>query len=223
MCIASSSGATPSRSCRTCSCAATARASGSRRPTSTSRSPRRSPPMPPRRGATTVPAHVLYDIVRKLPEGAQVSLETAGDSGQMQIRSGRSRFTLQALPRERLPRSRGGRDAVQVLAAAGGSEAPHRQDAVRDLDRGDALLPQRHLLAHDRAPAGSDAARRRDRRPPARPRRNRGAGRRRGHARRDRSAQDRRRDPEAHRGRRGPVGIELSDIEDPLRPSAAWC
>lgn len=48
-------------------------------------------------GATTVPAHVIYDIVRKLPDGAQVSLETAGDTGQMQLRSGRSRFMLQAL------------------------------------------------------------------------------------------------------------------------------
>ena len=28
-------------------------------------------------GATTAPAHTLYDIVRKLPEGAQVSIETA--------------------------------------------------------------------------------------------------------------------------------------------------
>ncbi|HEX8164823.1 MAG TPA: DNA polymerase III subunit beta [Beijerinckiaceae bacterium] len=54
-------------------------------------------------GATTVPAHVIYDIVRKLPEGAQVSLETAGDSGQMQIRSGRSRFMLQALPESDFP------------------------------------------------------------------------------------------------------------------------
>jgi DNA polymerase-3 subunit beta len=48
-------------------------------------------------GGTTVPAHVIYDIVRKLPDGAQVSLETTGDSGQMQLRSGRSRFALQAL------------------------------------------------------------------------------------------------------------------------------
>ena len=48
-------------------------------------------------GATTVPAHVIYDIVRKLPDGAQVSLETTGDAGQMQVRSGRSRFTLQTL------------------------------------------------------------------------------------------------------------------------------
>ncbi|MDB5560433.1 MAG: polymerase subunit beta [Enterovirga sp.] len=48
-------------------------------------------------GATTVPAHVIYDIVRKLPDGAQVSLEMTGDTGQMQLRSGRSRFMLQAL------------------------------------------------------------------------------------------------------------------------------
>ena len=54
-------------------------------------------------GATTVPAHVIYVIVRKLPEGAQVSLETAGDSGQMQIRSGRSRFRLQSLPESDFP------------------------------------------------------------------------------------------------------------------------
>ena len=54
-------------------------------------------------GATTVPAHVIYDIVRKLPEGAQVSLETTGDSGQMQIRSGRSRFMLQSLPESDFP------------------------------------------------------------------------------------------------------------------------
>ena len=32
-------------------------------------------------GATTVPAHMLYDIVRKLPDGAQVSLETTGEAG----------------------------------------------------------------------------------------------------------------------------------------------
>jgi DNA polymerase-3 subunit beta len=54
-------------------------------------------------GSTTVPAHVIYDIVRKLAEGAQVSLETQGDGTQMLIRSGRSRFTLQALPESDFP------------------------------------------------------------------------------------------------------------------------
>jgi DNA polymerase-3 subunit beta len=54
-------------------------------------------------GATTVPAHVIYDIVRKLPDGAQVSLETSGETGQMTIRSGRSRFALGALPEGDFP------------------------------------------------------------------------------------------------------------------------
>ena len=54
-------------------------------------------------GATTVPAHVIYDIVRKLADGAQVSLETTGETSQMQLRSGRSRFMLQALPETDFP------------------------------------------------------------------------------------------------------------------------
>jgi DNA polymerase-3 subunit beta len=54
-------------------------------------------------GSTTVPAYMIYDIVRKLPDGAQVSLEMSPDMGQMQIRSGRSRFMLQALPESDFP------------------------------------------------------------------------------------------------------------------------
>src|SRR5258708_15632930 len=54
-------------------------------------------------GATTVPAHMIYDIVRKLPDGAQASLETTGETGQLVLRSGRSRFTLQALPASDFP------------------------------------------------------------------------------------------------------------------------
>ncbi|HUO54938.1 MAG TPA: DNA polymerase III subunit beta [Rhodoblastus sp.] len=54
-------------------------------------------------GATTLPAHTLYEIVRKLPDGAQVSLESAEDGGQLQLRSGRSRFSLQALPESDFP------------------------------------------------------------------------------------------------------------------------
>lgn len=54
-------------------------------------------------GATTLPAHTLYDIVRKLPEGAQASLETSGEQGQLTLRSGRSRFSLQTLPETDFP------------------------------------------------------------------------------------------------------------------------
>jgi DNA polymerase-3 subunit beta len=49
-------------------------------------------------GATTVPAHMFYEIVRKLPEGAQIVIEDSGDRAVLTIRAGRSRFTLQTLP-----------------------------------------------------------------------------------------------------------------------------
>jgi DNA polymerase-3 subunit beta len=63
-------------------------------------------------GATTAPAHTLYDIVRKLPEGAQVQMESGGDGSQLAIRAGRSRFTLATLPRDDFP-------------AGGGGDLPH--------------------------------------------------------------------------------------------------
>ncbi|MEA3047278.1 MAG: polymerase subunit beta [Sphingomonadales bacterium] len=52
-------------------------------------------------GATTVPAHTLFDIVRKLPEGSQVELIAA--EGRMQVNAGRARFTLSTLPRDDFP------------------------------------------------------------------------------------------------------------------------
>ncbi|MFT3673745.1 DNA polymerase III subunit beta [Aestuariivirga sp.] len=56
-----------------------------------------------RNGAATVPAHMLYDIVRKLPDGAQLELEQGPDAGRVNIKAGRSRFQLQALPPEDFP------------------------------------------------------------------------------------------------------------------------
>jgi DNA polymerase-3 subunit beta len=52
-------------------------------------------------GATTVSAHTLFDIVRKLPEGSQV--EMAAAEGKMQVNAGRSRFNLSTLPRDDFP------------------------------------------------------------------------------------------------------------------------
>ncbi|MFA9200153.1 MAG: DNA polymerase III subunit beta [Cypionkella sp.] len=52
-------------------------------------------------GAITVSAHLLFDIARKLPEGAQVSLETADN--RMAVKAGRSRFSLPTLPRDDFP------------------------------------------------------------------------------------------------------------------------
>ena len=54
-------------------------------------------------GGTTAPAHMLYDIVRKLPEGAQAELETNNETSQLHLRSGRSRFTLSTLPTAEFP------------------------------------------------------------------------------------------------------------------------
>jgi DNA polymerase III subunit beta len=54
-------------------------------------------------GATTAPAHTLYDIVRKLPEGAQVEIGTDGDGAQLTVKAGRSVFTLATLPKEDFP------------------------------------------------------------------------------------------------------------------------
>jgi DNA polymerase-3 subunit beta len=54
-------------------------------------------------GATTVPAHMIYDIVRKLPEGAQVVLDASGERGSLTIRAGRAQFSLQTLPESDFP------------------------------------------------------------------------------------------------------------------------
>ena len=54
-------------------------------------------------GATTVPAHLLYDIVRKLPDGAEVMLATNTDGNSMAVTSGRASFRLQCLPQADFP------------------------------------------------------------------------------------------------------------------------
>ncbi|MES3083418.1 DNA polymerase III subunit beta [Sphingomonas faeni] len=52
-------------------------------------------------GATTVSAHTLFDIARKLPEGSQVQF--AASEGRMSIVAGRARFSLGTLPRDDFP------------------------------------------------------------------------------------------------------------------------
>src|SRR6187551_657868 len=52
-------------------------------------------------GTTTVPAHTLYEIIRKLADGAEVRLETEGE--QMSLTSGRSRFHLACLSPDSFP------------------------------------------------------------------------------------------------------------------------
>lgn len=49
-------------------------------------------------GSTTLPAHLLYDIVRKLPDGAQAELVKQEEDDRFSLYSGRSSFALQCLP-----------------------------------------------------------------------------------------------------------------------------
>jgi DNA polymerase-3 subunit beta len=71
-----------------------------------------------RAGATTAPAHTLFDIVRKLPEGSQVELDVAPDSALLTLRSGRSNFKLGCLPTEDFPQMSGGEMAHRFSVAA---------------------------------------------------------------------------------------------------------
>ena len=143
-----------------------------------------------RKGATTAPAHTLYDIVRKLREGAQVEIEAASDKGSLSLRSGRSSFTLACLPSEDYPLMAGG-------------ELPHgftlsAADLKRLIDRTRFAISTeetRYYLNGIYLPCRAqqrraDAARGGDRRPSPGADGDPAARRRRRHAGRHRAAQD---------------------------------
>ncbi len=69
-------------------------------------------------GATTVPAHTLFDIARKLPDGSEVEL-TLEDGDRLVVKAGRSRFTLACLDKEDFP-------------AMSESDLPHRFGIVAE-------------------------------------------------------------------------------------------
>jgi DNA polymerase-3 subunit beta len=56
-----------------------------------------------RAGATTVSAVMLHEIVRKLPDGALVTLIDDPRTGRLTVEAGRSTFALATLPREDFP------------------------------------------------------------------------------------------------------------------------
>ena len=56
-----------------------------------------------RAGATTVSAVTLHEIVRKLPDGALVSLTDDSAAGRLTVEAGRSNFSLATLPKEDFP------------------------------------------------------------------------------------------------------------------------
>jgi len=56
-----------------------------------------------RNGACTAPAATLYDIVRKLPDGAEVELDHPGGDAQLALRAGRYDTKLVVLPVDDFP------------------------------------------------------------------------------------------------------------------------
>ena len=70
-------------------------------------------------GSTTVPAHTLLDIVRKLPEGAQIEIASGGDENRLEVKCGRSRLNLATLPSEDFPAMSGGDLPNEFILEAG--------------------------------------------------------------------------------------------------------
>lgn len=53
-------------------------------------------------GSTTVSAHTLYDIIRKLPDSSEIEI-ISNDGKIMSLRAGKSKFSLGCLPKEDFP------------------------------------------------------------------------------------------------------------------------
>jgi DNA polymerase-3 subunit beta len=53
-------------------------------------------------GSVTVPAHTLYDIIKKIPDGNEIEF-ISNDGSKFSIRSGKSKFSLSCLPKEDFP------------------------------------------------------------------------------------------------------------------------
>jgi DNA polymerase III subunit beta len=54
-------------------------------------------------GSITVSAHMLFEVVRKLPENSTIELSLNQENGQLTLKAGRSRFNLSTLPAEDFP------------------------------------------------------------------------------------------------------------------------
>lgn len=54
-------------------------------------------------GVATLPAHTFYEIVRKLPDGAEVEISLQPENSQAVLHAGRASFTLPTLPEDEFP------------------------------------------------------------------------------------------------------------------------
>ncbi len=168
-------------------------------------------------GSTTVPAHMFYDIVRKLPDGAQIVLEGDGDRSVLAIRAGRSRFTLQTLPENDFPDLAAGDMTHSFTLAASDmkrlidrtqfaistEETRYYLNGIYLHSAGTAKAATLRAVATDGHRLAQIDCRCRRERP---------------HARRDRAAQDRRRGAAADRGQRGRGRNRTLAGQDPLHP-----
>lgn len=55
-------------------------------------------------GAATISSQMLFDIVRKLPEGIMIELTLNPENDQISLTAGKSRFNLSSLPAEQFPK-----------------------------------------------------------------------------------------------------------------------
>lgn len=68
-------------------------------------------------GKTTVPVQMLYDIVRKLPDDAEITFKQSGD--KLVVSSGRAVFHLPTLPAENFPVMAGGNLSTKFQMTTG--------------------------------------------------------------------------------------------------------
>jgi DNA polymerase III subunit beta len=54
-------------------------------------------------GAVTIAAHTLHDIVRKLPDGAEIKFDRKEAEGRLKVTAGRASFELPILPADEFP------------------------------------------------------------------------------------------------------------------------
>ena len=78
-------------------------------------------------GQITAPAHTLYEIVRKLPDGAEVALTYNGDDPRLTVQAGRSKFNLPVLPAGDFP--------VMSADASGVRFSLMKEDLARLIDK----------------------------------------------------------------------------------------
>ncbi len=71
-------------------------------------------------GAITVSAHLMHDIVRKLQDGAQVTIDSGGDGHRLTVQSGPSRFYLPIIAADDFPDLTAGEMAHEFEMEAGG-------------------------------------------------------------------------------------------------------